>query len=148
MLAQQLQSLIDLELVYSDTINFNCNFSVNKDNTIEVFDNDVRAAALILKCVNSSKQFDRQMIKLGKYGDTVVLGFDELADEACVYSEQIGVNNKVLVELRKNKCGVYMYTDGRRNSAKFASIAAAKRHIRAVNQHMQEHAEYSKVNED
>lgn len=100
-----------------------------QDNEVYVHDNNIRAAGMITHKLNNSKLFDTQIVKLGKRGDTIILGFDSMADAASVYANIVGPEFTA-VEIKRdsnNRC--LLYVDGHRYARTFPSLAAAKRFI-------------------
>ena len=125
---QTTRNLINSEILFSDTLQ-DTDFSLESDGTILVFDNKIGTAATIARVINTSKAFDKQLVRLGKRGDSIVLGFDELVDAEAVYEDWIGPDCEVEATVKQAKDCYYVYMDDRRTSVKHKSIAAAKRYI-------------------
>ena len=107
------------------------------DDTVCVPDNNIRAAGMITNKLNNSKLFDTQLVKLGKRGDVIILGFDTMADAASVHADVIGPDYTTAVEIKRdadNRC--LLYVDGHRYTRTFPSLAAAKRFIEQLDQQL------------
>ena len=106
------------------------------DDQVFVSDNNIRAAGMITHKLNNSKLFDTQLVKLGKRGDCIMLGFDTMADAESVYTDEIGPE-ATEVEVKRdanNRC--LLYVDGHRYTRTFPSLAAAKRYIEQLDQQL------------
>lgn len=128
MTVQTIRNLLNSEILFNDNLN-DSDFAVEEDGTIQVFDRKVGTAAQIARVLNTSKAFDKQVVRLGFRGDSIVLGFDELVDAQAVYEDYIGPDCEVTAEVKQAKDGYYVYMDNRRTTIKHKSIAAAKRYI-------------------
>lgn len=101
-----------------------------EDQHVLVHDNNIRAAGMIAHKLNNSKLFDKQLVKLGKRGDCIIMGFDTMADAESVYANTIGPDGTTEVEVKRdtnNQC--LLYVDGHRYTRTFPSLAAVKRYI-------------------
>ena len=108
-----------------------------EDGHVYVHDNNIRAAGMITHKLNNSKLFDTQLVKLGKRGDAIILGFDTMADAESVYADEIGPDCSTDVEIKRdanNRC--LLYVDGHRYTRTFPSLAAAKRYIDQLDQQL------------
>ena len=63
---------------------------IDDSGVIQVAENNVRLAAIIMRKANLSGKFDKKLVKIGAQGDSILLGFDSLTDTAPVYSAKIG----------------------------------------------------------
>ena len=128
MTVQTIRNLLNSEILFNDNLN-DSDFAVEEDGTIQVFDRKVGTAAQIARVLNTSKAFDKQVVRLGFRGDSIVLGFDELVNAVAVFEDYIGPDCEVTAEVKQANDGYYVYMDDRRTSVKYKSIAAAKRYI-------------------
>lgn len=107
------------------------------DDMVYVPDNNIRAAGMITNKLNNSKLFDRQLVKLGKRGDSIILGFDTMADAESVHADVIGPDYTTAIEVKRdtdNRC--LLYVDGHRYTRTFPSLAATKRYIEQLDQQL------------
>ena len=113
-------------------------FSIDHDGIIQVADNDVKTAALLMRKANSSGQFPQNLVKVGQRGDSILLGFDTLATADAVYMDQIGFKGDVRAEVKSDIAGkFYVYFDGKRVTKQFAKLTAAKSFIKKMDKAMQ-----------
>lgn len=107
-------------------------YCIDDEGFIQVSDNNVRLAGLIMKKVNDSKIFSQKLVKISTQGDVILLGFDTVAEVEPIYQTQIGPD-KVEVAIKpaasKKFC---LYINGRRSSQMFKSTISAKKHIRRL----------------
>jgi hypothetical protein len=128
MTIQKINEILNNEILINDNLS-DIDYAVEEDGTIQVFDRKVGTAAQIARVLNTSKAFDKQVVRLGWKGDSIILGFDELVDAEAVYEDYIGPDCEVTAEVKQAKDGYYVYMDNRRTNVKHKSIAAAKRYI-------------------
>ena len=106
------------------------------DNVVLVHDNNVRAAGMITNKLNNSKLFDTQLVKLGKRGDTIMLGFDTMADAESIHADAIGPEFTAVEVKRDSDNRCLLYVDGHRYTRTFPSLAATKRFIDNLEQQL------------
>lgn len=113
-------------------------FFVDEDGLIQVSENNVRAAALIMRKANNSGKFDVNLVKLGQRGDTILLGFDTLVDNEPVFTSKIGYQKAVLAEVKKDTNGKFcVYLDKKRSARMFNKLASAKTFIKRLDKDLQ-----------
>jgi hypothetical protein len=113
-------------------------FWVDSDGVIQVSDNNVRLAGIIMRKVNQSGDFDKPLIKLATAGDSIQLAFDTLGDTTPIYSAKIGFKGDMLAEIRQSEKNEYLlYINGKRNVKVYSSLAKVKRVINKLDTEMQ-----------
>lgn len=106
-------------------------FSIDDDGNIQVSDNNVRLAAIIMRKANSSGTFTEKLVKLGQKGDSILLGFDTLLRSNAIFTTKIGYMGSVVAEIKKDadgKCCVYL--NNKRSTRMFNKITGAKTFIK------------------
>lgn len=99
---------------------------------------DVRTAALLMRKANTSGEFDQNLVKVGQKGDSIILGFDTVADTDPLYSDQIGYQKTVLAEVKAGEDGKFcIYLDKKRSARNFAKLASAKTFIKRLDKDLQ-----------
>lgn len=129
---------MDLAIFLSDTFAFTDYedaFHVDDDQVL-VHDNNIRAAGMITNKLNNSKLFDTQLVKLGKRGDTIILGFDSMADAESIHADVIGPEFTAVEVKRDSDKRCLLYVDHHRYARTFASLAAARRYIDQLEQQL------------
>lgn len=105
-------------------------FWVEDDGIIQVPDNNVKMSSNIVRKVNQSNKFKQKLVNLGKKGDCIQLGFDELADQTPIFETNIGYKNSSKIAVRHDaneQC--YVYVDGKRSNKVFKRLTQAKAYI-------------------
>ena len=114
-------------------------FCVDQDGIIQVGDNNVRMAALIMRKANTSGQFAEHLVKVGHRGDTILLGFDSLFKIDSVFSNQIGFKGDTVAEVKKDpdQDHFYVYLNGKRSIKQFKSLGKARGFIKKLDKDLQ-----------
>jgi len=113
-------------------------FWIDDDGTIQVAENNVRVAAMIMRKANSSGVFDQRLVKIGAQGDSILLGFDTLADVAPVYTAKIGFKGDMLAEVKADLTGKFcLYINGKRGAKLFNKLASVKSAIKKLDKELQ-----------
>lgn len=112
-------------------------FWVDEQGLIQV--QDPRTAALIMRKVNFSQQFDNKLVKIGQRGDSILLGFDTLLDIDPVYSANIGFKRDTLVEVKQDQQGMFcLYINKKRATRMFKKLSSAKTFLKKLDKELQE----------
>lgn len=113
-------------------------FCVDEQGYIQVYDNDPKVAALIMRKANNSGLFPVNLVKVAHKGDTIILGFDNVSSTAPVFANQIGYQKGVLAEVKVGEDGKFcIYLDKRRSARVFAKLASAKTFIKRLDRDLQ-----------
>ena len=113
-------------------------FWIDEDGTIQVAENNVRVAAMIMRKANSSGVFDQRLVKIGAQGDSILLGFDTLADVTPVYTAKIGFKGDMLAEVKADLNGKFcLYINGKRGAKLFNKLASVKSAIKKLDKELQ-----------
>lgn len=116
-------------------------YFIDNDGHIQVPTNNTKLAALIMRKVNQSQQFDKRLVKLNQGGGTIVLGFDTLIDAEPVYTTNIGVDS-TLVEVKKDSNDKFcIYINQQRDSILFKKLKTAKTYIKQLDNKLREKIE-------
>ena len=111
---------------------------IDDNGVIQVAENNVRLAAIIMRKANLSGKFDKKLVKIGAQGDSILLGFDTLTDALPVYSAKIGFKGDMLAEVRADESGKFcLYINGKRGNKMFAKLSAVKSAIKKLDREMQ-----------
>ena len=111
---------------------------IDDTGVIQVAENNVRLAAIIMRKANLSGEFDKKLVKIGAQGDSILLGFDSLTDTAPVYSAKIGYKGDMLAEVRADESGKFcLYINGKRGTKMYAKLSAVKSAIKKLDKEMQ-----------
>jgi hypothetical protein len=111
---------------------------IDDSGVIQVAENNVRLAAIIMRKANLSGKFDKKLVKIGAQGDSILLGFDTLTDTAPVYSAKIGYKGDMLAEVRADESGKFcLYVNGKRGTKMYAKLSAVKSAIKKLDREMQ-----------
>jgi hypothetical protein len=106
---------------------------IDDDGTIQVADNNVRLAAMIMRQANNSGMFETKLVKVGNKGDSILLGFDTMADIKPIYTAKIGYKRDTLAEIKKDLTGKFcVYFNNKRAARMFAKLSAAKAYLKKV----------------
>jgi len=113
-------------------------FWVDADGTIQVAENNVRVAAMIMRKTNSSGEFPQRLVKIGVQGDSILLGFDTLSDTEPVYTAKIGFKGDMLAEVKTDTNGKFcLYINGKRGARMFNKLSAVKATLKKLDREMQ-----------
>lgn len=113
-------------------------FTVDSNGIIQVSDNNVRVAALLMRKANSSGQFTQNLVKVGHRGDSILLGFDTLADQEPVFTAQIGFKKDTIAEVKTEKTGKFcVYFNKKRSIKQFNTLTQAKSFIKKTDKAIQ-----------
>ena len=111
---------------------------IDDNGVIQVAENNVRLAAIIMRKANLSGEFDKKLVKIGAQGDSILLGFDSLIDTPPVYSAKIGFKGDMFAEVRKDESGKFcLYVNGKRGTKMYAKLSAVKSAIKKLDKEMQ-----------
>jgi hypothetical protein len=111
---------------------------IDADGTIQVAENNVRLAAIIMRKTNLSGYFDKKLVKIGAQGDSILLGFDTLVDAPAVYTAKIGFKGDMLAEVKTDESGKFcLYINGKRSPKMFAKLSAVKASLKKLDKEMQ-----------
>ena len=111
---------------------------IDDTGVIQVAENNVRLAAIIMRKANLSGKFDKKLVKIGAQGDSILLGFDSLTDTAPVYSAKIGYKGDMLAEVRADESGKFcLYVNGKRGTKMYAKLSVVKSTIKKLDKEMQ-----------
>lgn len=111
---------------------------IDDNGVIQVAENNVRLAAIIMRKTNLSGEFDKKLVKIGAQGDSILLGFDSLTDALPVYSAKIGFKGDMFAEVKKDESGKFcLYINGKRGNKMFAKLSAVKSAIKKLDREMQ-----------
>jgi len=112
-------------------------FWIDDNGMIQVAENNVRLAAIIMRKANSSGKFDQRLVKIGIQGDSILLGFDTLADSQSIYTAKIGFKGDMLAEVKEDSSGKFcLYINGKRGTKMYAKLSAAKSTLKKLDREM------------
>jgi len=113
-------------------------FWIDDDGTIQVAENNVRVAAMIMRKTNSSGKFSQRLVKIGTQGDSILLGFDTLGDATPVYSIKIGFRGDMLAEVKQDDGGKFcLYINGKRGAKMFNKLSSVKSALKKLDKDLQ-----------
>ena len=111
---------------------------IDDNGVIQVAENNVRLAAIIMRKANLSGEFDKKLVKIGAQGDSILLGFDSLTDTAPIYTVKIGFKGDMLAEVRTDESGKFcLYVNGKRGTKMYAKLSVVKSAIKKLDREMQ-----------
>lgn len=111
---------------------------IDDSGVIQVAENNVRLAAIIMRKANLSGEFDKKLVKIGAQGDSILLGFDSLTDTAPIYTVKIGFKGDMLAEVRADESGKFcLYVNGKRGNKMYAKLSVVKSAIKKLDREMQ-----------
>jgi hypothetical protein len=117
-------------------------FWIDPDGTIQIAENNVKIAALLMRKVNTSGSFTQNLVKIGQRGDSILLGFDTLLDVDPVHSAKIGFKSDTLAEVKRDINGRFcVYVNGKRLARMFAKLTQAKQMIKKLDKDLQSAAD-------
>ena len=106
---------------------------IDTDGTIQVAENNVKLAAMIMRQANNSGYFDTKLVKVGNKGDSILLGFDTIADVEPVYTANIGYKRDTLDEVKLDLTGKFcVYLNKKRVARMFTKLSAVKTYLKKV----------------
>lgn len=129
-------------------------FWIEEDGIIQVPDNNIKMSSTIVRKVNQSNKFKQRLVNLGKKGDCIQLGFDELVDQKPIFESKIGHKDFTGVAVRQDSNGqCYIYIDGKRLNKVFKRLSQAKNHINRLDKVLKQSSEsltsgYDDVNDE
>jgi hypothetical protein len=92
-----------------------------------------------MRKVNTSGIFAKKLVKIGRSGDSILLGFDTLSDAESIYSDDIGPDNATRIQVKKDTAGKFViYVDDRRSARPLKSMTAVKKFIRTLDQELRQ----------
>lgn len=110
---------------------------IDDSGVIQVPENNVRLAAIIMRKTNLSGEFDKKLVKIGVMGDSILLGFDTLAEVAPVHTAKIGFKGDILAEVKQDENGKFiLYINGKRSPKMFSKLSAVKSTLRKLDKEM------------
>jgi hypothetical protein len=113
-------------------------FCIDEQGYIQVYDNNPKMAAMIMRKANTSGLFDVDLVKVAHKGDSIILGFDNVAGTSPVFVNQIGYQKSVLAEVKVGADGKFcIYLDKRRSARTFAKLASAKTFVKRLDRDLQ-----------
>jgi hypothetical protein len=113
-------------------------FCVDEQGYIQVYNNDPKIAAMIMRKANISGLFAVNLVKVAHKGDSIVLGFDTTSGTEPIFANQIGYQKSVLAEVKVAADGKFcIYLDKRRSARVFAKLASAKTFIKRLDRDLQ-----------
>ena len=111
---------------------------IDDSGVIQVAENNVRLAAIIMRKANLSGEFDKKLVKIGAQGDSILLGFDSLTDTAPIYTVKIGFKGDMLAEVREDASAKFcLYINGKRGNKMYAKLSVVKSAIKKLDREMQ-----------
>ena len=112
-------------------------FWIDDNGTIQVAENNVKLAAIIMRKTNSSGKFKQRLVKVGAQGDSILLGFDTLSSSDPVYTVKIGYKGDMLAEVREDDTGKFcLYINGKRGTKMFSKLSAVKVALKKLDKEM------------
>lgn len=122
---------------------------IDTDGTIQVAENNVKLAATIMRRANSSGYFDTKLVKVGNKGDSILLGFDTMADIEPVYTANIGFKRDTLAEVKKDLAGKFcVYLNKKRASRMFSKLSAVKAYLKKLDLDLQTDGQEPEAHDD
>jgi hypothetical protein len=110
---------------------------IDDNGVIQVAENNVRLAAIIMRKANLSGEFDKKLVKIGAQGDSILLGFDSLTDTPPVYTAKIGFKGDMLAEVREDDTGKFcLFINGKRGTKMFTKLSLVKSAIKKLDREM------------
>jgi hypothetical protein len=108
-------------------------FCVDEQGYIQVYDNDPKVAAMIMRKANNSGLFDQNLVKIAHKGDSIILGFDTASGQEPVFTDQIGYQRAVLAEVKVGADGKFcVYLDKKRSARNFNRLVSAKTFVKRL----------------
>lgn len=144
--------MTDLNEIIGDPINGPYegeDYWIDEDGTVQVAENNVVLAATIMRKANSSGQFPVKLVKIGQRGDSIILGFDTLADVDPVYTSKIGFKGDTLAEVKRTQDNKFcIYLNKKRATRMFKKLTSAKTFLKRLDRELQQEAIEPEVFDD
>jgi hypothetical protein len=121
-------------------------YLIDDDGVIHV--GDPRLAATICRKVNMSNKFTNRLVNIGKSGDMISLGFDEIADTISVHSEKLGSNKDLKSDIKTDGTVFYVYLEGKRKTKTFNTLSIAKAYCKKLSNQLDQLAEVNETDDD
>jgi hypothetical protein len=113
-------------------------FCVDEQGYIQVYDHNLKVAAMIMRKANTSGLFPVNLVKVAHKGDSIILGFDTVSSTEPVFVNQIGYQKDVLAEVKVGADGKFcIYLDKKRSARIFGKLASAKTFIKRLDKDLQ-----------
>ena len=113
-------------------------FCIDEQGYIQVYDSNLKIAAMIMRKANTSGLFSVNLVKVAHKGDNIILGFDNLSTTEPVFANQIGYKKSVLAEVKVGEDGKFcIYLDKRRSARTFTKLASAKTFVKRLDRDLQ-----------
>ena len=113
-------------------------FCIDEQGYIQVYNNNPKIAAQIMRKANISGLFSVNLVKVAHKGDSIILGFDNVSSAEPVFANQIGYQKSVLAEVKVGEDGKFcIYLDKRRSARTFAKLAGAKTFVKRLDKDLQ-----------
>lgn len=113
-------------------------YCIDDSGVIQISDNNVKTAALIMRKANQSGLFKENLVKIGHTGDNILLGFDTLIDAESVFKVNIGYKRDTVAEIKQDQSGKFcIYLDKKRSAKLFDKLANAKTFIKRLDKDLQ-----------
>jgi hypothetical protein len=91
-----------------------------------------------MRKANTSGKFPQTLVKIGHRGDSILLGFDTLVDQAPVFVDQIGFKKDTIAEIKTEKDGKFcIYFNKKRSIKQFAKLSQAKAFVKKTDKTLQ-----------
>ena len=114
-------------------------FWVDENGYIQTM--DVRTAALIMRTANNSGVFEQNLVRVSQKGDSILLGFDDLANSEPVYTANIGYKRDTLAEVKKDSMGKFcLYLNKKRSARLYNKLSTVKSFLKKLDKELQQEA--------
>lgn len=114
-------------------------FCVDEQGYIQVYDNNPKVAAMIMRKANTSGMFGVNLVKIGQRGDSILLSFDTLADATSVFTAEIGYLKGVVAEVKREVDGKFcLYLNKKRSARLFNKLTSVKTFIKKLDKELQQ----------
>ena len=113
-------------------------FCVDEQGYIQVYNNDPKIAAMIMRKANISGMFKKNLVKIAHKGDAIILGFDTASGQEPIFADQIGYQKAVLAEVKVGADGKFcIYLDKKRSARTFSKLTSAKTFVKRLDKDLQ-----------
>jgi hypothetical protein len=113
-------------------------FCVDEQGYIQVYNNDPKIAAMIMRKANISGMFEKNLVKIAHKGDAIILGFDTASGQEPIFADQIGYQKAVLAEVKVGADGKFcIYLDKKRSARTFSKLTSAKTFVKRLDKDLQ-----------
>lgn len=113
-------------------------FCVDEQGYIQVYNNDPKIAAMIMRKANISGMFEKNLVKIAHKGDAIILGFDTASGQEPIFADQIGYQKAVLAEVKVGADGKFcIYLDKKRSARTFNKLTSAKTFVKRLDKDLQ-----------